>query len=189
MQYYRLIAQSLTTSAQHIACHMYHIDELTSNTVTISEDDEDDDGKEDEKNQEFMAEATGQEEFFLVDFWCKADPPLVLLNQHPLRASSQITRDFFKIDSGRGYGSERNYTKPILRSVCDHFKEIQPENDDDKESMIDAILKYAKDNPKRDYMVYQFYQEQLAPAEEKKGDEPLKREKTDVQCDIVDATA
>eukprot|EP01083_Nonionella_stella_P045258 121618_1 len=181
MQYYRLTAQSLTTSAQHIACHMYHIDELTSNEVVIVEEDkdnDDDDGKEDEKHQEFIAEATGQEEFFLVDFWCKADPPLVLLNQYPLRASSHITREFF--------GTAK---KPILQSVCARFQEIQPEHNDDAESMIDAILKYAKDNPKRDYMVYQFYQEQLAPAEEKKGDEPLKREKTDVQCDIVDATA
>eukprot|EP01084_Bolivina_argentea_P209719 357170_1 len=64
--------------------------------------------------------------------------------------------------------------------------------------MIDAILKYAKNDSKRDYTVYQFYQEQYekstqnkpAPAaEEKKEDAPLQLEKTDVECDIEDATA
>eukprot|EP01084_Bolivina_argentea_P122158 216499_1 len=71
-QFHRLIAKSLTKSAEQIACHMYQIEENKNDKDQEDETDyETDDETDDEKN-EYASEATGQEEFFLVKYWAEA---------------------------------------------------------------------------------------------------------------------
>ncbi|ETO05731.1 hypothetical protein RFI_31664, partial [Reticulomyxa filosa] len=74
---HEMIVFSLVQSAQDIACNSYLIYEPTT-AIEI---------KEETKEEE---EAKGTEEFFLVQMWKTADPPIVLLNQTPIAKSIQI---------------------------------------------------------------------------------------------------
>ncbi|ETN98044.1 hypothetical protein RFI_39479 [Reticulomyxa filosa] len=60
---------------EHIACDMYQ---------RLDED------KADEDEKYVVDESRGDEEFFLVKVWKKADPPMVLLNQIPISESIQV---------------------------------------------------------------------------------------------------
>ena len=80
IQYHRVIVSSTVESAQYIACHMYEIPKVNINNNNINNNEN--------MFQEF--EAKGDEEFFLVKYWSKADPPMVVMNQRGINDSSQI---------------------------------------------------------------------------------------------------
>ncbi|ETO14750.1 hypothetical protein RFI_22618 [Reticulomyxa filosa] len=83
---HEMVVFSLVQSAQDIACNSYLINEPTT-AIDFREEIKEE--KETEKEEE-AEESKGIEEFFLVQMWKTADPPIVLLNQTPIAKSIQI---------------------------------------------------------------------------------------------------
>jgi len=112
----------------------------------------------------------------LIKYWGECEskdgapkPPLVLLEQHPLRPSIKISRDFFN-----------TATKPILKNVCDRFGDINVANND-IDSMINAIINYVGSNYKRDSKVWDVYMEEY---EKFYSDKNLDQETLKKVCDF-----
>ena len=97
IQYHKVIAESMIQSAPHIACHMYDIPKIATERAGLADDDE--------KN---MDESTGDEVFFLVEFWANATNPMVLMNQRPIKEAKMLKMDATTLEKDLENAEEKN---------------------------------------------------------------------------------